>query len=220
MQKNRKARGRKGGQAWRREQDGERFHGLPLAAAAQAEKRGGRLRWLPLVGAVGVTAAIGLYAVMAAGGTKPSPVVTVVEGEHCLTEPPTAGLSRDSYRKADSSSPGAGSASVNTSSGAAGERAPEGMVWIPGGEFQMGSEDGSFGDARPVHRVKVDGFWADRTEVTNAQFSRFVEAMGYVTVAERQPDPKDFPGAPPELLVPGSIVFTPPTEPVELNNNL
>jgi formylglycine-generating enzyme required for sulfatase activity len=96
--------------------------------------------------------------------------------------------------------------------------APEGMVWIPGGEFWMGEEDES--DAKPVHRVSVDGFWMDRTEVTNEQFERFVRATGYVTVAERKPDAKDYPDAPPELLVPGSIVFTPPSEPVPLNNHL
>ena len=65
-------------------------------------------------------------------------------------------------------------------------------------------------DAKPVHRVRLDGFWMDRTEVTNEQFERFVRATGYVTVAERKPDAKDYPGAPPEMLVPGSIVFTPP----------
>jgi sulfatase modifying factor 1 len=98
--------------------------------------------------------------------------------------------------------------------------APEGMVWIPGGTFWMGSDDESMRDAKPVHRVTVDGFWMDRTEVTNAQYAAFVRATGYKTVAERKPDPKDFPGAPPELLVPGSIVFTPPKEPVPLNNHL
>jgi formylglycine-generating enzyme required for sulfatase activity len=86
-------------------------------------------------------------------------------------------------------------------------RAPEGMVWIPAGEFWMGSDE--FEDARPVHRVYVDGFWMDRTEVTNEQFARFVEATGYVTVAERQPDPKDFPNVPRDKLVPGAGVFTP-----------
>ncbi|HVQ28795.1 MAG TPA: SUMF1/EgtB/PvdO family nonheme iron enzyme, partial [Vicinamibacteria bacterium] len=69
-------------------------------------------------------------------------------------------------------------------------------------------------DARPVHRVAVDAFWMDATEVTNEQFEKFVKATRYVTIAERQPDPKDFPGAPPENLVPGSICFQPPREPV------
>jgi sulfatase modifying factor 1 len=85
-----------------------------------------------------------------------------------------------------------------------------GMVWIPGGTFWMGSDDPRMADARPVHRVSVDGFWMDRTEVTNAQFARFVRETGYVTTAERRPDPKDFPGVPPDRLVPGGVVFTPP----------
>jgi formylglycine-generating enzyme required for sulfatase activity len=76
--------------------------------------------------------------------------------------------------------------------------APEGMVWIPGGTYWMGSE--KFGDAKPVHKVYVDGFWMDKTEVTNAQFAKFVQATGYVTVVERLPDPKKFKGFRPELL--------------------
>jgi sulfatase modifying factor 1 len=104
---------------------------------------------------------------------------------------------------------------------------PPGMVWIPGGEFSMGCADprgmphgGSdpMHDARPIHRVRLDGFWMDATEVTNAQFAAFVAATGYVTVAERAPRAEDFPGAPPENLVPGSIVFTPPTHPVPLRD--
>ena len=103
--------------------------------------------------------------------------------------------------------------------------APQGMVWIPGGEFSMGCADPSriphggrdpMIDARPIHRVRVDGFWMDATEVTNSQFAAFVTATGYVTVAERKPRAEDFPGAAPESLVPGSIVFTPPAGPVPL----
>jgi formylglycine-generating enzyme required for sulfatase activity len=84
------------------------------------------------------------------------------------------------------------------------------MVWIPGGTFWMGDTNGQ-SDERPVHSVTVDGFWLDRTEVTNEQFERFVRATGYVTVAERKPNPRDFPGVPEENLVPGSIVFSPPS---------
>ena len=73
-------------------------------------------------------------------------------------------------------------------------------------------------DARPIHRVYVDGFWMDATDVTNAQFERFVKATGYVTVAERKPLAKDFPGVPEEKLVAGSLVFTPPEHPVSLND--
>jgi sulfatase modifying factor 1 len=92
------------------------------------------------------------------------------------------------------------------------------MVRIPGGEFWMGCDDASVPDARPFHRVRVSTFWIDRTEVTNAQFARFVRATGYVTVAERKPDPRDFPGAPPGSLVPGSLVFTPPKGQVSLTS--
>jgi sulfatase modifying factor 1 len=73
-------------------------------------------------------------------------------------------------------------------------------------------------DCRPVHRVYVDGFWMDKTDVTNREFERFVRATGYVTVAERKPDSKDFPGVDPTKLVPGSAVFTPPENPVALGD--
>jgi formylglycine-generating enzyme required for sulfatase activity len=97
---------------------------------------------------------------------------------------------------------------------------PAGMAWIPPGEFWMGAEEPGMPDALPLHRVSVGGFWLDRTEVTNEQFARFVDAKKYVTVAERPIDPKDFPGVPPEVLVPGSIVFTPPAGEVSLANHL
>jgi formylglycine-generating enzyme len=108
---------------------------------------------------------------------------------------------------------------------------PEGMVWIPGGEFSMGAAephdmDGyhvgmhATGDARPVHRVYVDGFWMDQSEVTNQQFQKFVNATGYITVAERTPRAEDFPGALPENLVAGSLVFSPPDQAVSLENEL
>ena len=103
------------------------------------------------------------------------------------------------------------------------------MVWIPGGEFMMGAQEdpqanevgmrATF-DSRPIHRVYVDGFSMDRTDVTNDEFARFVAATGYTTVAERTPRAEDFPGAPPENLVAGSVVFTPPSNPVSLENHL
>jgi formylglycine-generating enzyme required for sulfatase activity len=92
------------------------------------------------------------------------------------------------------------------------------MVWIPGGEFSMGGVnpigmmDGGhegMGDARPVHRVRVNGFFMDETEVTNAEFAAFVKATNYITIAERKPTEEEFPGAPPENLIAGSVVFTP-----------
>jgi formylglycine-generating enzyme required for sulfatase activity len=98
-------------------------------------------------------------------------------------------------------------------------RAHPGMVWVPGGEFSMGSDNPMFDDARPWHRVRVSGFWIAKTTVTNADFARFVAATHYVTVAERKPSQKDFPNAPPENLVAGSLVFTPPAHPVELNDD-
>ena len=91
------------------------------------------------------------------------------------------------------------------------------MVWIPGGKFMMGSElPDARPDEAPAHRVRVDGFWMDATEVTNAQFRAFVDASGYVTTAERPPDlaaimsqvPPGTPAPNKELLVAGSLVFT------------
>jgi formylglycine-generating enzyme required for sulfatase activity len=101
------------------------------------------------------------------------------------------------------------------------------MAWISGGEFSMGCKDPradlcggteAMDDARPIHRVYLDSFWMDRTEVTNAEFTRFVAATGYVTVAERPLRPEDFPGVPKANLVPGSIVFSSPGRAVPLND--
>lgn len=82
----------------------------------------------------------------------------------------------------------------------------------------MGSDDPQFPDARPWHRVRVDGFSIDKTLVTNAEYEAFVRATGYLTVAEQVPNAKDYPGASPEKLVAGSIVFAPPTTAVPLSN--
>src|ERR1700754_1652845 len=95
--------------------------------------------------------------------------------------------------------------------------AEEGMVYIPGGTFRMGS-DRHYPEEAPVHRVTVDAFWMDRTPVTNAQFPAFVKATGYVTYAEIAPDPKDYPGALPHMLKAGSLVFTPPKKAVDLRD--
>ena len=96
--------------------------------------------------------------------------------------------------------------------------APEGMVWIPGGTFWMGCDDCDMPDARPVHLVSVDGFWMDRTPVTNARFAEFVSSTGYVTLAERKPDPRDYPQVDPGNLVAGSAVFNPPAKDVALDD--
>ncbi|MEM9417453.1 MAG: formylglycine-generating enzyme family protein [Planctomycetota bacterium] len=105
--------------------------------------------------------------------------------------------------------------------------APEGMAWVPGGEFIMGTDaPNTWNNEHPAHRVQVDGFWMDQTEVTNAQFAQFVEATGYVTVAERPIDwnemkkqlPPGTPKPPAAMLEPGSLVFTPPNHRVDLRN--
>lgn len=108
------------------------------------------------------------------------------------------------------------------------KESPAGMVWIPGGPFDMGSTDPlSRPDESPVHRVCVDGFWMDLTEVTNAQFSAFIAATNYKTVAERPLDWEQMkkqapPGTPepaPDELLPGSLVFAPPGHPVVLRHH-
>lgn len=90
-----------------------------------------------------------------------------------------------------------------------------GMVRIDGASFLMGS-DQHYAEEGPAHRVTVDGFWIDTAPVTNREFSAFVAATGYVTFAETAPDAADYPGAPPEMLKPASLVFTPPMRPVSL----
>ena len=107
--------------------------------------------------------------------------------------------------------------------------APEGMVWIASGEFTMGGADHfARPDEKPLHRVKLDGYWISRTPVTNAEFKEFVDATGYITTAERKPLLEDImKGAPPgtqpppeSMLIPASMVFTPPRYPVGLQNPL
>ena len=100
-----------------------------------------------------------------------------------------------------------------------GDVPPLGMVRIPGGVFAMGSND-HYPEERPVHRVAVDPFWMDETPVTNRQFREFVQATGYVTFAEVPPRAEDYPGASPHMLKAGSLVFTPPKGPVDLNQPL
>jgi sulfatase modifying factor 1 len=89
----------------------------------------------------------------------------------------------------------------------------DGLVWIPGKTFTMGS-DKHYTEEAPAHPVEVDGFWIDETPVTNRQFIEFVKATGYVTLAEKTPDPTDYPGALPHMLKAGSLMFDPPIRPV------
>lgn len=91
------------------------------------------------------------------------------------------------------------------------------MEWIPGGTFLMGS-DVHYPEEAPAHPVTVSGFWMDRFTVTNKRFQRFVEATKYLTVAERPLNPADYPGAAPNTLVPGSMVFSRPAHPVPLDD--
>ncbi|HEY2883200.1 MAG TPA: formylglycine-generating enzyme family protein [Pirellulales bacterium] len=102
--------------------------------------------------------------------------------------------------------------------------APENMVWIPGGEFKMGTDSAlGWPEEHPAHKVRVSPFWMDATDVTNAQFRKFVEATGYKTTAERTPTVEEIasqqaPGTPPpdqKDLVPGSIVFRPIDKPAD-----
>lgn len=108
---------------------------------------------------------------------------------------------------------------MSASQGVAGaDDIPAGMIWIPGGEFMMGS-DRHYQEEAPAHRVKVDGFWMDRFTVTNSDFERFVAETGYVTMAERPADPAAYPGALPEMLVPSSTMFRRPSGPVDMTNH-
>jgi formylglycine-generating enzyme required for sulfatase activity len=91
------------------------------------------------------------------------------------------------------------------------------MVWVPGGTFLRGS-DRHYPEEAPAHRVTVEGFWIDRRPVTNREFARFVQATGHVTLAERAPDPADYPDADPGLLVPASTVFRRPGRRVDLRD--
>jgi formylglycine-generating enzyme len=109
------------------------------------------------------------------------------------------------------------STNAANASGAPGPAPAKDMVWVSGGTFLMGSND-FYPEERPVHHVTVDGFWMDEQLVTVAEFRRFVEATGHVTVAERSPDPAHYPGADPDLLVPGSLVFKKTSGPVDLRD--
>jgi formylglycine-generating enzyme len=91
------------------------------------------------------------------------------------------------------------------------------MVWIPGGPFMMGSNR-HYPEEAPVHRASVSGFWMDQYLVTNADFERFVESTGHVTVAERTPEASLYPGSLPHMLVAGSVVFREPRGAVDLRS--
>jgi len=160
---------------------------------------------------VGAVAALVLLAGVAYSLTRPAPSVPVAASP---TSPPPA--AEPTFEP-----------TVPNSAPAPGP-APAGMAFIPGGEFSMGAKDprgadhgghDSMPDTRPIHRVYVDAFWMDTTEVTNEEYARFAKATGYVTVAEKKPTREEFPGAPEENLVAGSVIFTPPPNAVALDNH-
>jgi sulfatase modifying factor 1 len=101
---------------------------------------------------------------------------------------------------------------------APGSALENGMAWIPGGTFLMGS-DSHYPEEKPAHRVRVDGFWMDIHTVTNREFDTFVRETGHVTLAERPANPDDYPGAKPEMLPPSSTIFKKPTAPVDMKDH-
>ena len=184
-----------------------------------------KIRWVAtVVVAIAVGACFVLYRQSTSTETKAAIVSAATPTN---AEMPAAAPDSSSAKPSAPSMQKAMFGPTNPNKGPAPGTAPHGMAWIPGGEFSMGAQDppdmDDVGmkatlDSRPVHRVYVDGFFMDKTDVTNEEFEKFVKATGYVTVAERKPRAEDYPGAPPENLVPGSVVFAPPDHPVALND--
>jgi len=132
----------------------------------------------------------------------------------CGESTPAAGADQPAKAAGSPASQWPAKAKASARSPAAGKPSTAGMIWVPGGEAQLGSQDGN-PDA-PIHTVRVSGFWIDQAEVTNAQFAQFVAATGFVTDAEKTPSSEDLPGVPAEALVAGSLVFAPPPDAVDL----
>ncbi|MDQ3010530.1 MAG: formylglycine-generating enzyme family protein [Acidobacteriota bacterium] len=167
-----------------------------------------------------------IVAILAASGCRRSPAISDIHADHHHQSA--------SEKAACETQPSSRAAAIANAKPAAiqivkGSGATAGMVWIPTGEYMMGAsakDDAARADEHPAHKVSVDGFWMDETEVTNAQFAAFVNATGYVTTAERAPDWEEMkkqlpPGThkpPPSVLVPGSLVFKHPNGPVPLDN--
>lgn len=146
----------------------------------------------------------------------------------CSSESNTASAAKDSMISCEQNLPSRLAVKNNDSLIISGETtSTEGMVWVKGGEYMMGTADGEGRpDEYPQHKVRLDGFWIDITEVTNAQFKKFIAATGYITTAEQKPDWEELkkqlpPGTPKpdeSMLVASSLVFTPPALPVQLND--
>lgn len=143
------------------------------------------------------------------------------------TDEGAVAVKQDNAISCESNMPSRLAVSGDTMAIAPGQASREGMVKIPAGEFIMGTpEKAGRPDESPQHRVKLDAFWMDATEVTNAQFKKFVDATGYVTTAEKKPDWEEMkkqlpPGTPApdeSVLVAASLVFTPPAHAVPLND--
>ncbi len=155
-------------------------------------------------------------------------VMILIATGSCSSESNTGSTAKDSMISCEQNLPSRLSVKNNDSLIVAGETgSTEGMVWIKGGEYMMGAADGEGRpDEYPQHKVKLDGFWIDITEVTNAQFKKFIDATGYITTAEKKPDWEELkkqlpPGTPKpdeSMLVASSLVFTPPVLPVPLND--
>ena len=154
-------------------------------------------------------------AVVASGAILASSMVTSPKVTPVVNQEATASSSLESSGQSDTNSAAANRADLSSLAIKEPAPTPDGMVWIPGGRFLMGSKDGK-ADEEPIHAVELDGFWMDMTEVTNAEFARFVKATGYVTAAERKLKREDFVGLVPDVsviqeadLVPSSICFNP-----------
>ena len=172
-----------------------------------------RTRLLVIVGGIvvlGLTALVSMRVTRSRAAAAAAAKAVQVEGPACEN-----GIS--AVRRGQAAVPSDSPLPLNASTSP--KAAPPGTTWIPGGEFWMGTDEPTFNDTRPWHGVYVDGFWMDKTVVTNDQFSKFVKATGYMTVAEKTPRAEDYPGARPENLVAGSVVFTPPDHAVPLDNH-
>lgn len=155
-------------------------------------------------------------------------VLILIATGSCSSESNTGSTTKDSMISCEQNLPSRLAVKSNDSLTISGETtSTEGMVWIKGGEYMMGAADGEGKpDEYPQHKVKLDGFWIDITEVTNAQFKKFTDATGYITTAEKKPDWEELkkqlpPGTPKpdeSMLVASSLVFTPPSLPVPLND--
>lgn len=163
-------------------------------------------RWFQVIAVAGVLLLAGC------SETKQTDKESKADSIHACMSVPARFVSNDSTIKAITAS---------------GDTSTAGMALIPAGSYDMGGDNNQAGeDEYPKHRVSVDAFYMDITEVTNAQFQKFVDATGYITTAERKPNWDELkktvpPGTPKphdSLLVAASLVFSPTSGPVNLND--